>query len=96
VKTLCEQCFSHCRSLSAVTFESGSRLSRIESYAFEYCTRLASICLPASLISLDGCAFYYCKELSAIYIPVGLETVLKAYRSYLKPLVGEDAGAQTK
>jgi hypothetical protein len=30
VEMLGERCFSGCRSLSSITFESGSRLSRIE------------------------------------------------------------------
>jgi predicted DsbA family dithiol-disulfide isomerase len=30
VEIICENCFLQCKSLKSVTFESGSRLSRIE------------------------------------------------------------------
>jgi hypothetical protein len=40
-----------CQFISNVSFESGSRLSRIEEFVFGYCHYLKSICLP-SLVGL--------------------------------------------
>jgi hypothetical protein len=42
------KCFSWCRSLSSVLFESGSRLSRIERLAFNG-TALVEMILPSSV-----------------------------------------------
>jgi hypothetical protein len=48
VEILGERCFSLCKSLSSVAFESGSRLSRIEKEAFDQ-TGLIEIILPSSV-----------------------------------------------
>jgi hypothetical protein len=49
------ECFNLCPDLRAVAFEAHSRLSQIEAAAFRS-TRLATICLPASLEALgDSC-----------------------------------------
>jgi hypothetical protein len=45
VKTLLHDCFSHCKFLSNVTFELGSRLSRMEKSAFSKCLSFCSICI---------------------------------------------------
>jgi hypothetical protein len=37
------------KSLTAATFESGSRLCRIDQHAFSCCSSLSSICIPASV-----------------------------------------------
>jgi hypothetical protein len=50
-------CFYHCISLSSLTFESGSKLTRIDANALHGCTSIKSICLPASLQFIDGSAF---------------------------------------
>jgi hypothetical protein len=57
VKILGSGCFSYCRSLQTLTFEPGSKLTRIEDSALKSCFSLASICLPASLETIDGSAF---------------------------------------
>jgi hypothetical protein len=44
-----KDCFSGCKSLSTVTFESGSHLSSIAKSAFQYCSSLSSIFSPSSL-----------------------------------------------
>jgi hypothetical protein len=56
VEVLSVGCFSYLNTAS-LTFESGSRLTRIESKALYLCMSLQSICLPASLESIDGSAF---------------------------------------
>jgi hypothetical protein len=45
-------CFSACRVLSSLSFESGSKLSRIEANAFSDCLHLRSIVIPQSIQEL--------------------------------------------
>jgi hypothetical protein len=54
VEILGTGCFFHCKPLSSLTFESGSRLTRIEARALE--GLLTSLCLPASVQKIDGSA----------------------------------------
>jgi hypothetical protein len=65
VEIIGERCFFQCRSLTSVTFESGSRLSRIANRVF--CeTGLINIVIPASVEVLDSNCFAQCKSLSSI------------------------------
>jgi hypothetical protein len=52
VKILEEGSFMLCNSLCSLTFESGSKLSRIEAKAFQGCSRLTSIVIPKSIEEL--------------------------------------------
>jgi hypothetical protein len=54
------------KALSHVTFEAGSKLSRIESYAFPLCASLSSICIPASVEILCANCFRYCRGLWSV------------------------------
>jgi hypothetical protein len=65
VEILGPQCFSHCKSLSSITFESSSHLTRIESEAFSY-SSLHSIMIPSSVEILGSSWFLYCESLSSI------------------------------
>jgi hypothetical protein len=56
VEILGPKCFSRCVSLSSVTFESNSHLTRIESTAFAY-SSLQSILIPRNVQFIDGSAF---------------------------------------
>jgi hypothetical protein len=47
-------------SVSVVTFESGSRLRRIEAFAFSHCCTLKSIWVPSFVETIDGSAFCRC------------------------------------
>ena len=62
--------FKDCEALSNVTFEKGSMLQEIKapemSGAFENCTQLTTIELPASLISLSGGVFKGCRSLQKV------------------------------
>jgi hypothetical protein len=70
VEVLSEMCFFGCGSLSSITFESGSRLSRIESRAF-YQTGLIDIIFPASVdVISEGC-FSECRSLSPVMFEAG-------------------------
>jgi hypothetical protein len=49
VEKLDIMCFSVCKSLSMVTFESDSQLSSIAESAFMYCSSLSSFFIPSTL-----------------------------------------------
>jgi hypothetical protein len=49
VEILCSKCFSFCRSLSSLTFEPNSRLTKIESQAFYESSRQA-ILIPSTIL----------------------------------------------
>jgi hypothetical protein len=57
--------------VSSVTFEAGSRLSRIESWAFHSCFSLSSICIPSSVETLGRDCFSWCTKLSAATFETG-------------------------
>jgi hypothetical protein len=65
VGVLDAHCFSHCTSVSAISFESDSRLARVESYAFCY-SELESIVIPRGVHYVAGSAFLGCSGLSIL------------------------------
>jgi hypothetical protein len=70
VEVLGEGCFARSRSLSSVTFESGSRLSRIEEWLFCQ-TGLVEMIIPASVEVLGENCFYECISLSSVTFASG-------------------------
>ena len=70
VQSIGASAFKDCEALSNVTFEKGSMLQEIKapemSGAFENCTQLTTIELPASLISLSGGVFKGCRSLQKV------------------------------
>jgi hypothetical protein len=56
IEILGSSCFSTCESFSSISFESNSRLTRIESEAFSN-SGLQSIVIPRSVRFIDGSAF---------------------------------------
>jgi hypothetical protein len=64
-------CFLACISVSSLTFESGSRLTRIESRAFSYCLELEAIVVPASVTVLCAECFARCRSLSSLIFEPG-------------------------
>jgi hypothetical protein len=65
IQIFCSNCFSWCESLSSITFESNSHLTRIESEAFSS-SSLESILIPRNVEILGSTCFYNCKSLSSI------------------------------
>jgi hypothetical protein len=65
VEILGSSCFWNCKSFSSISFESNSRLIRIESYAFSY-SSLQSILIPCSVEILGSQCFSNCDSLSSI------------------------------
>jgi hypothetical protein len=64
VVVLGKESFGQCKSLESVTFENGSRLERIEEYAF-YESGLKSILIPSSVVVLVERSFYMCNSLES-------------------------------
>jgi hypothetical protein len=65
IEILGSSCFSSCKSLSSISFESNSRLNRIESNAFSS-SSLKSISIPRNVEILGSSCFSDCKSLSSI------------------------------
>jgi hypothetical protein len=65
VEEIGAKCFAECRSLISVTFESGSRLSRIAEEAFSE-TGLIEIVIPASVEEIRAKCFAECGSLSSM------------------------------
>jgi hypothetical protein len=65
VEILGSKCFSNCKSLSSITFESNSRLTQIESEAFHQ-SSLQSILIPRNVEILGSKCFLNCESLSSI------------------------------
>jgi hypothetical protein len=65
VETLGWSCFDGCESLSSISFESDSRLQRIESSVFSN-SSLKSISIPRNVEILGSSCFSYCRSLSSI------------------------------
>jgi hypothetical protein len=63
---LAASCFKLCTGLENVTFESNSKLTRIESKTFSKCSSLKSLQIPASVEQICGNGFNCCKSLISI------------------------------
>jgi hypothetical protein len=70
IEVICEKCFLDCQSLKSLSFESDSKLSRIERKAF--CgSGLTSIHLPASVEVICEECFLFCGSLETISFESG-------------------------
>jgi hypothetical protein len=65
ISRLIKDCFSRCTSLTSVTFESNSKLQRIEESAFAQ-SGLTTIEVPASVEVLCKLCFSYCWSLTSV------------------------------
>lgn len=80
VETIETGAFANCTALKTVTFEKGSQLKRIVGVykkdphgAFEYCSALTSIEIPASVTEIGTNAFYGCSALYTITFEQGAQ-----------------------
>ena len=62
-----EGVFSGCSNLESVIFAEGSQLTSIGNYAFNGCSSLTSIEIPAGVTSIGDYAFRVCSSLETIY-----------------------------
>ncbi len=72
VTTIASNAFSY-SSLECIVLP--SYLERMDDYAFDYCTSLASVSMPLTLDTMGRACFELCTNLSSISIPNGLRTV---------------------
>ncbi len=66
VETIAERAFENTKKLKAVSFESGSKLTVIDTYAFNNSNALESIELPSSLTSMGSGVFTECRKLKTV------------------------------
>lgn len=66
VQTMLYSVFKGCTNLESVSFESGSVLTSIPDYTFQYCSKLASITVPSNVTSIGRYAFNGCSSLTEI------------------------------
>ena len=62
-------------TLTTVTFTPGSQLQTIGISAFNYCTGLTAITIPAGVASIGAGAFYGCTGLTSITIPASVTSI---------------------
>lgn len=66
IRRICTGAFQGCSVMTDVTFEEGSLLREISGMAFEYCSSLTSIEIPAGVYTIGGRAFSSCSSLSSL------------------------------
>jgi hypothetical protein len=71
VERFSESCFYKCEALLSVAFETGSKLSRIDSCAFGNCSSFSSLCIPSSVEVLGDSCFTFCRALSSVTFESG-------------------------
>jgi hypothetical protein len=71
IEIISEHCFSECRSLSKVVFESGSRLRQMGPGLFTSCPALTSICVPARVECIPETCFAFCTALIEVSFESG-------------------------
>jgi hypothetical protein len=62
---ICESCFSVCKSLASVTFDSDTKVSRFDDHAFGE-SGLTSIHIPSSVEVICEDCFSKCKSLASV------------------------------
>jgi hypothetical protein len=67
VRSIGEDAFLYCTSLTRVTIESG--VISIGENAFDDCTSMTNVTIPGSVTSIGYYAFEYCTGLSSVTIP---------------------------
>ena len=75
VTSIGSDAFASCYTLTTVTFAEDSQLASIGDYAFNYCTDLTSIEIPASVTSIGMNAFNGCTGLTSITIPASVTSI---------------------
>jgi hypothetical protein len=85
VEAICKACFANCGSLTSVTFESSSKLQRIEESVFQW-SGLTAIIIPASVEVLCKECFSYCRSLASIEFELGSTLCEVAVDSFAQSL----------
>ena len=75
LKSLCEQCFYHCDSLTSVSFSGCTNLTVLPAHCFYMCPKLSSVTLPPDLKTIGDSCFNACKDLTGITLPESLNSI---------------------
>ena len=73
VKSVGEDAFYFCKSLTSITIPEG--VTSIGRSAFAYCSSLTTVTLPEGVTSIEDNTFHYCSSLTAITIPEGVTSI---------------------
>lgn len=77
VTTIGSRAFYYCGKLESVSFDEGSELNSVGSYAFSNAKSLKSITLPDGVTKLGTRAFESCTALTDVYIPDAMSSMHK-------------------
>lgn len=97
VTALGDMAFYKCKSLVAVNFAENSKLETVGGSAFNYCTSLSDVELPAGVTTIYGNAFANTAALQSVYLPDGVSFIsAQAFRNSENVVlsVGEDSYAK--
>lgn len=75
VETISATAFIKCQNLETVVFAEGSKLKTIGDKAFQYCSSLKEIVLPAGLESIGLNAFDFCESLETVVLNETLQSI---------------------
>ena len=75
VTEISESAFENCRSINSLTFEEGSQLESIGSWAFYNNHALESVNLPEGVTEIGDAAFYGCNYVEEIVIPASVQRI---------------------
>ena len=75
VEDIDDSAFENCRSLSSLTFEDGSLLTRIGSWAFYNCHNLTSVEIPEGVTEIGDAAFYGCVYAESLHLPSSVQSI---------------------
>lgn len=75
VESIGNYAFESCQQLASVSFEPGSKLTKIGESSFNSCVGLETVSLPDMLTTISSQAFYGCSKLSNLVLPAGLITI---------------------
>ena len=79
--------FYNCSSITSVTFEADSKLTKIQEHAFAYCSGIKELILPDSIKEIGQYAFYNCTALEVVLLPksltyIGYDAFYYCYKLY--------------
>lgn len=81
VNTIGGAAFYECIALESVTFEAGSKLSKLETATFWGCASLKAVTIPGNVKSIGKGAFFECFELQSVTLEEGVAEIgLQAFQ----------------
>lgn len=75
VTTIGHHAFYNSQNIEKIIFESGSKLTEIENYAFSKCRGIESIKIPESVTNMGAGVFTDCRGLKSLVIPNSVTTI---------------------